>query len=205
MLTELDKPEPRFETLADSYEGKRFNSPNDAVFNSQGHLYFTDPPYGLRGKDDDPAKELDFNGVYRVSPDGEVTLLTRELTRPNGIGLSPDGSRLYVANSNPERCLWMVYNINEDGLLSDGKVFFDATHLYNGKNGLADGLKVNDAGFVFATGPGGVLVFSPEGKHLGTIRTGQPTANCAFNTDKSVLYMTANNYLMRIKLKPDEK
>ena len=174
-----------------------------AVF--KGDLYFTDPPYGLPGQDGDPHKELAVNGVYRLSRNGKINLLTGDLTRPNGIGLSPDEATLYVANSDPEKCLWMVYSINKDGWLSNGRVFFDATSMYNGKNGLADGLKVDRKGNIFATGPGGVLVFSPHGEHLGTIKTGKATANCAFNEDQSILYMTAHNYLMRIKLMPDEQ
>ena len=144
---------------------------------------------------------MPFNGVYRLSSSGEVILLTAELTRPNGIALSPDETTLYVANSDPKKCLWMKYDIAEDGSLTNGIVLFNATSLYNGKNGLADGMKVDNAGNVFATGPGGVLVFSPKGKHLGTIKTGHATANCGFNKDKSVLYMTAHNYLMRVNLK----
>ena len=201
MLAPLNNPEPQFETLADRFEGKRFNSPNDLVYDKSGNLYFTDPPYGLKEKDDDPRKEIAYNGVYRLSVQGEVNLLTDKQTRPNGIGLSPDGHRLYVANSDPEKCLWMVYDLMEDGTINEGRIFFDATNLCNGKNGLADGLKVNKEGYLFATGPGGVLVLSAEGKHLGTIKTGKSTANCAFNTDESILYMTAHDQLMRIKLK----
>jgi gluconolactonase len=204
MNASLNNPKPIFETMAGSFDGKRFNSPNDAVFDRQGNLYFTDPPYGLRGQDEDPAKELDFNGVYRLSEKGVVALLTGQQTRPNGIALSPDETTLYVANSDPQQCLWMVYDLNKDGTVGKGRVFFDATSMYNGKNGLADGLKVDSEGNIFATGPGGVLVFSPDGKHLGTIRTGHATANCAFNTNKSVLYMTAHHYLMRIELMPDK-
>lgn len=201
MLAPLDKPEPIFETLTDNYEGSKFNSPNDLVIDVNGNIYFTDPPYGLNQQDEDPRKEMPFNGVYKLSRDGEVTLLTNQQTRPNGIALSPDETKLYVANSDPEICLWMVYNLNEDGTNDEGKIFFDATDLRDSKNGNADGLKVNREGYIFATGPGGVLILSPEGKHLGTIKTGKTTANCAFNTDESILYMTAHDQLMRIKLK----
>jgi len=204
MKASTTNPEPKFQTLAATYKGKRFNSPNDAAYDRRGNLYFTDPPYGLEGQDEDPAKEIPFNGVYKLAPNGTVSLLIKDLTRPNGIALSPDNTKLYVANSDPKKCLWMVYDLAEDGTVSNGKVFFDATSMYNGKNGLADGMKVNKQGTIFATGPGGVLVFSPEGVHLGTIKTGQATANCAFNSDETVLYMTAHNYLMRIKLKANE-
>lgn len=200
MLAPIDKPKPKFETLARSFEGKIFNSPNDLVFDRAGNIYFTDPPYGLSLKDDDPRKEIPFNGVYKLSTNGELSLLTDEQSRPNGIILSPDETRLYVANSDPDKCLWMVYNLNANGTIDQGQVFFDATSLYDGKNGLADGMKINKKGYVFATGPGGVLVFSPKGKHLGTIKTGKATANCAFNLDESVLYMTAHDKLMQIRL-----
>ena len=189
------------QTIAERYQGKRFNSPNDLVFRSNGDLYFTDPPYGLAGQDADPAKELPFNGVYRVSPSGEVTLLTRELTRPNGIAFSPDERTLYVANSDADHAVWMAYDVNGDGTIGNGRVLFDATSLVKqGKPGLPDGMKVDRAGNLFAGGPGGVLVITPQGKHLGTIVTGQPTANCAWGDDGSTLYMTANDQLFRIRL-----
>ncbi|NUO62259.1 MAG: SMP-30/gluconolactonase/LRE family protein [Gemmatimonadaceae bacterium] len=188
-------------TLADRYQGKRFNSPNDLVFRANGDLYFTDPPYGLAGQDSDPAKELPFNGVYRVTPSGEVTLLTRELSRPNGIALSPDERTLYVANSDAAHAVWMAYDVNADGTIANGRVLFDATALVKqGKPGLPDGMKVDRDGNLFAGGPGGVLVITPQGKHLGTIVTGQPTANCAWGDDGSTLYMTAKDQLFRIRL-----
>ena len=190
----------RFETIVDSYNGKRLNSPNDAVYKSTGELYFTDPPYGLEGNINDPNKELPFQGVYRVEKSGNVQLLTDGLSRPNGIAFSPDESKLYVANSDPEKAIWMVFNIDAQGQIDAGKIFYDATSLVAHEKGLPDGLKVDDAGNVFATGPGGVWVFNPEGKVLAKIRTGQATSNCAFNEDKSALYITADMYLMRVKL-----
>lgn len=187
-------------TLADKYEGKRFNSPNDLVYKSNGDLYFTDPPYGLPKGMEDPGREQDFCGVYRLSKDGKVTLLTKEITRPNGIAFSPDEKKLYVASSDPEKAIWMVYDVKPDGTLANGKVFFDATAWAKEKRpGLPDGMKVDKSGNIFATGPGGVHVFSPEGKHLGTIDTGVPTANCGFGDDGSVLYITANTALLRVK------
>ncbi len=201
MRATLDRPEPNYEPLAEDYEGKRFNSPNDLVFDRAGNLYFTDPPYGLPGGMEDAGKELEFQGVYRVSPEGEIRLLTDELTRPNGIALSPDEKTLYVANSDPEKAIWMAYSLDETGQISEGKVFYDVTEWVPKEKGLPDGMKVDDAGNVFATGPGGVWIFSPEGRHLGTIKTGEATANCAFNEDKTALYMTADSYLLRVKLK----
>ena len=190
----------KFETLADKYMGKRLNSPNDLVFKSNGDLYFTDPPYGLPKLTEDPAKELDFQGVYRLSSKGELTLLTKEMTRPNGIAFSPDEKTLYVANSDPKQAVWMAFPVKADGTLGKGKVFFDATKSVGTKMpGLPDGMKVDRAGNVFATGPGGVYIFSPDGKHLGTLATGVPTANCGWGDDGSVLYITADKNLCRIK------
>jgi len=186
-----------FSTVVDRYQGKRFHSPNDLVLSRNGSLFFTDPPYGLKG-DKDPLRELAYNGVYRLNKNGELSLVYIKLNRPNGLAFSPDETILYVANSDPKRNLWMAFDIVNDQLINE-RVFFDAAAMK--RPGLADGMKVNTAGFVFATGPGGVLIFSPEGKHLGTILTEERTANCAFNEDESVLYMTSHRYLTRIKLK----
>jgi gluconolactonase len=192
----------KFVTLADKYEGKRLNSPNDLTIKSNGDIYFTDPPYGLPKIEKDPAKELDFQGVYRLTTKGELTLLTKEMTRPNGIALSPDEKTLYVANSDPEQSVWMAFPVKEDGTLGSGKVFFDSTEAAKAKKpGLPDGLKVSQDGTIWATGPGGVYVFTPDGKHLGTLATGVPTANCGFGDDGSTLYITADKSLVRVKTK----
>lgn len=198
----LAAPRPEFTTLADRFVGKRFNSPNDLAMHSSGALYFTDPPYGLTEGPEDPSRDLDFEGVFRIDPDGNVSLLTTELSRPNGIAFSPDEETLYVANSDPERAIWMAFDVLPDGSITDGRVFFDATAWVPERPGLPDGVKVDGNGNLFATGPGGVLVFSPDGDHLGTIRTTQPTANCAFGDDGRALYMTADSYLLRIRLHP---
>ena len=190
-----------FTTLADRYQGKRFNSPNDLVYKSNGDLYFTDPPYGLPKQADDPERELAFCGVYRRAKSGEVTLLTKELTRPNGLAFSPDEKTLYVAVSDPTTPVWMAYPVVADGTLGPGRVFFDAAHLRKeGRKGLPDGLKVDRQGNLFATGPGGVLVLSPEGRHLGTLATGEATANCAWGDDGRTLYVTADMHLCRVRL-----
>lgn len=190
-----------YQTLADRYEGKRFNSPNDGVFSSAGDFYFTDPPYGLPKNVDDPTKELDFQGVYRLRKGGALELLTREITRPNGIALSPDEKTLYVNNSDPERAVCMAFPIGPDGKLGSGRVFFDRTEDAKRKlPGLPDGLKVDQRGNLFATGPGGVLIYAPDGTHLGTFAMGVPTANCAFGDDGSTLYITADSYLARVRL-----
>ena len=188
-------------TLADRWEGKRLNSPNDLVYHPNGDLYFTDPPYGLDGTADSKAKELPYSGVYRLKPNGELTLLTKELAFPNGIAISPDLKTLYVAVSDSKKPLWMAYDIQPDGTIAHGRVFFDPAALVaQGRIGSPDGMKVDRSGNLFATGPGGVLVFSPSGKHLGTIVTGERTANVAFGDDGSTLYMTADHKLMRVRL-----
>lgn len=198
MLASLDAPKPEFEALATGYEGKRFNSPNDLVFNSHRQLFFTDPPYGMDPWDE---KQLEFQGVYRLDPDGKVNLLIDTLSRPNGIALSPDQKTLYIAQSDPEKARYYAFDLDENGNVISGKVLFDATALQGeSRKGLPDGLKVHSSGILFATGPGGVLVISPEGKHLGTILTENGTANCGFDAGEKYLYMTADSYLMRIAL-----
>ncbi len=196
----------KFETLADKYMGKRLNSPNDLVFAKNGDLYFTDPPYGLPGDVLDPKnphKELDFQGVYRLTPKGELTLLTKEMTKPNGIGLSPDEKTLYVANSDPAKAIWMAFPINADGTLGKGKVIHDATEDVKASpnKGLPDGLKVDKDGNIFATAVNGVYVFSPDFKFLGRIVTNDKTANCNWGDDGTVLYMATNDKVTRIKTK----
>jgi gluconolactonase len=200
MNAKLSSPKADFTTLAGSYSDKKLNSPNDAVYDQKGNLYFTDPPYGLEQNDKDPLKELDFQGVYKVDKKGRITLLTKELSRPNGIAFSPDYKKLYVANSDPDKAIWMVYDVDENGLLKNGKQFYDVTDKTKTLKGLPDGLKVHKNGWVFATGPGGVLIFTPEGEHLGTIFTGEATANCAFNSDYTELFMTADDYLLRMRM-----
>jgi gluconolactonase len=169
------------------------------VLKSNGDLYFTDPPYGLPKRAADPTRELDFSGVYRLSADGQVTLLTKELTYPNGIGFSPDEKTLYVSQSDPRRPLWMAYPVLGDGTLGPGRVFCDAGRWPKTLVGAPDGLKVDKAGNLFATGPGGVNVFAPDGTLLGRMSPGAATANCCFGEDGSVLYLTSQKYLFRIK------
>jgi len=191
-----------FTTLARYYKWNRFNSPNDLVIHSNGDIYFTDPPYGLERGNQSPDKEIPFNGVYRVNPQGEVTLLEQELTYPNGIALSPDEMTLYVAVSDSTKPVVMAYDLNEVGTLNlrSRRVFFDGSALARaGARGAPDGLKVDVRGNVWTTGPGGVLVLSPAGKHLGTISTGDFVANCGWGHDGSVLYLTSNKDLYRIQ------
>jgi gluconolactonase len=192
----------RFVTLADRFEGKRFNSPNDLVFAQDGAIYFTDPPYGLTKTFEDPGREIGWNGVYRLGPDGKLTVLVKDLKAPNGIGLSPDGRTLYVGQSDPDRPVVMAYDLHADGTVANGRVFFDTKPLRSMGPGSPDGMKVDANGNVFTTGPGGVLVLTPKGEHLGTIVTAEPTANCAFGDDDgATLYITANHTLCRIRTK----
>lgn len=185
--------------LADRFEGKKLNSPNDAVYKSNGDLYFTDPPYGFATEDKDPAKELPFNGVFRLTAAGKLEALVKDMTRPNGLAFSPDEKKLYVANSDPARKLWMVYDVKADGTLANGKVFFDANK--EKADGLPDGMKVDTKGNIYATGPGGVMVFNPAGKHIGTIAPTEGPANCGWgDADGKTLYMTAKTGLYRVKL-----
>ncbi|MDA7681946.1 SMP-30/gluconolactonase/LRE family protein, partial [Verrucomicrobiales bacterium] len=188
-------------TLVDNYNGKRLNSPNDACYHSNGDLYFTDPPYGLPNRYNDPRRELDFCGVYRLSKNGKLTLLTKEMTRPNGIAFSPDEKILYVAQSDPKSAIWKKFPVKADGTLGNGELFYDATANVGKLPGLPDGLKVDQKGNIWATGPGGVLVFNPEGKLLGRISTGEKTANCGWGNDGTVLYLTADMYICRIQTK----
>ena len=183
--------------VADQFDGKRFNSPNDLVFHSNGDLYFTDPPYGLPKRMDDPGRELDWCGVYRLS-NGKVTLLTKEMTRPNGIAFSPDFKTLYVAQSDPKAAIWKSFPVKEDGSLGKGELFFDSTESVGKEKGLPDGMVVDKRGRVWATGPGGVLVFSKKGKLIGQLNTKEATANCTFGND-GYLYITADMYFCRVK------
>ena len=199
--TSLTNPQPNYITVAREYQGSLFNSPNDLCLDQAGNIYFTDPPYGLEGGVEDSTKALAYQGVFKIDTSGQVTLLTKSLSRPNGIALSPDETTLYVANSDPEKALWMAYPIQEDGSLGVGTVLYDATAWSGKEKGLPDGLKVNRAGYIFATGPGGVWVFSPEGAPIGKIKTGQATANVALNKEETILYITADMHLMRVKLK----
>lgn len=198
----LDAPQPNYQPIATQYDGKRFNSPNDACYHSNGDLYFTDPPYGLAQKDDDPTKEIPFSGVYRVQPDGTVDLLVDSITKPNGIALSPDEKTLYVACSDPEKARWYAYDVLDNGLVGNGRIFYDATALIGqeGEQGLPDGLKVDNNGIIFATGPSGVWIFDANGTVLGKIRTTRATANCAIGEGGKTLFITAADLLLRVSL-----
>ena len=201
LIARLDLRTKRKQTLVDRFEKKRFNSPNDIARKRDGTIFFTDPPYGLKDLNASPLKELEFNGVYRLDLDGTVHVVDDSLTFPNGIALSPDEKTLYVANSDPKRPIWTAYTLSEDGGVSAKRVFANASDLLaDGVPGLPDGMKVADNGYLFATGPGGVIVFAPDGRRLGRIETGAAVANCAFGDDGRTLYMTSNKMLARVRL-----
>ena len=191
---------PSFDIIVEKYEGKRLNSPNDLVFDKSGSIYFTDPPYGLKIQDDDPLKELNFNGIYRWSESKGIELLSKSMKRPNGIILSEDEKTVYVGNSDKDNNVIIAFDNNKNGLVNE-RVFFDGNKLSKNRVGLFDGLKLHSSGIIFTTGPGGVLLLDSKGKHLGTIMPGKATANCAFDSDESYLYLTSDNVLARIKLK----
>ncbi len=178
-------------TVVDSYEGRRLNSPNDLTYKSNGSLYFTDPPYGLPSPED---REIEVNGIYRLDSDSTLVRLGDQ-PGPNGIAFSPDESRLYVADSSEN--VWMVYDVAQDGTLNNGTVLFDASQV--DESGAADGLKVDERGNVWGTGPGGVWVITPDGRHLGTIKPTEVPANVAWGDDGRTLYMTARSGLYRIR------
>ncbi len=192
-------------TVADNFEGKRFNAPNDVVVHSSGTYYFTDPPYGLAKKEADPTRETPLFGVYRATlaengKPARVSLLINDLTRPNGIAFSPDEKTLYIAQSDPARPVIMAYPMQADGSVGKGRVLFDAMPLLKQNlPGLPDGLKTDRDGNIWSTGPGGVLVIASDGTLLGRIDTGQATANCGWGDDGRTLYITADGYLCRIK------
>lgn len=189
-------------TVVDRYKGKKFNSPNDLAVSRRGSVYFTDPPYGLAGLNDSPIKELAFNGVYLLRPDGSLLVVDDQLTFPNGLALSPDERRLYVAVSDPDGPVIMAYDLGDDGLPVHHQVFFDAMPLLRaGGPGLPDGMCLDTEGRLFATGPGGVLVLTPQGDLIGVIDLGRPVANCAFGEDGQTLFVTADDILARVRLK----
>jgi len=187
----------RTTTVVDRFEGKRFNSPNDLAYGPGGALYFSDPPYGLVGQDKDPAKELDFNGVFRFA-DGKVTAIVRDLGRPNGVAFSPDLRTMYVSNTEATRKVIMAYDVAADGSVSNARVFADGTA--DAAPGMPDGVKVDTQGNVYATMPGGVWVLAPDGRHLGTIGAPEVAANIGWGDDGRTLYITAETGVYRVKL-----
>ncbi len=201
MQAPLSAPQAKFVTLAGLYKGKRLNSPNDAVYHPNGDLYFTDPPYGLDKRMEDTAKDLPFQGVYRLKSNGQLDLLTDELKFPNGIALSPDGKQLYVSNSDSLNMIWMRYGLDDKGLIKSKTVFYHAREYDGTDAGNPDGMKVNSQGYLFAAGPQGIWIFNPAGKVLARIYTGAKTANCAFSADGKTLFITSKSNVLKVALK----
>jgi gluconolactonase len=200
MESGVDNPQPLFVTLAGKYKGMRFNSPNDVVFNSKGEIFFTDPIYGLETQSDtDPKKETPYNGVYKVKTNGEVVLLVDSITRPNGIAFTPDEKKLIVACSDPQKPNWYIFDMDENGA-KNGRIFYSCA-LEDRMPGLPDGLKIDKNGNIFASGPGGIRIFNPEGKMLGRLRLDNPASNCALSPDEKTLYVTNDMYVLRLKMR----
>ncbi|MCE7966523.1 MAG: SMP-30/gluconolactonase/LRE family protein [Nitrospira sp. NTP2] len=186
-------------SLADHYDGYKINSPNDLVFTSNGDLYFTDPPFGLPQAFDDPNK-APVQGVYRLSKDGTLTLLIADIKAPNGIAFSPDEKTLYVSDVDPKRAAWLAYDVKEDGTVTNGRIFFDATTWRKDPFFGPDGFKVDRYGNIFGARPGGLSVIAPDGTLLGTIETGQPTSNVAWGEDGQTLFITGGSSVYRLRL-----
>ena len=189
--------------LADQYDGKRFSSCNDVAIHPNGTIYFTDPPYGFSAGDESPLKEMPFNGVYRLDPQGQVNLIAKDLTRPNGVALSPDLQTLYVSQSDPARPIILAYPLDiEGGVNDEPRLLQDfSAEVAQKLPGYPDGLKVAKTGHLFASGPGGVHVLAPDGKRLGLIATGKAIANCAFGEDGRTLFLTSSDMIARVRLK----
>ena len=200
-IQKLDLKSKKKTPVAMSFEGKKFASPNDVTRMKSGVIFFTDPPYGFKKFDDAPQIEIKFNGVYRMGKDGKVTAIEKELYRPNGVALSPDERTLYVSQSEPTKAIINAYSLDADGNVTGKKLFHDVTDLVGEKSpGLPDGLTVASDGTIFTSAPGGILVLSKEGKRLGRINDGKPTANCKFGDDGKTLYLTSKDMLARIRL-----
>ena len=203
-ITELSLTTRQWKVVTDRFEGKRFNSPNDLVMASDGSLYFTDPPYGLKGLDASPYKEQPVNGVYRLAPNGDVTRLT-DLSFPNGVALSPDEATLYVANSDPQAPLIVSYPLLSPSRLGRPSILHNGSQdVAEGKPGLPDGMAIDKDGNIFATAPGGVHIISPDGQLLGKIDTGTANANCTIGENGQALYIAAHHRILRIALRGNQ-
>lgn len=200
MNAPLTDPQPKFIPIAENYKGSRFSSPNDATYNSEGELFFTDPPYGLPARsDNDPEKETPWNGVYKVKKNGEVILLIDSLARPNGIAFFPGEKKLLVSNSDPEKPNWYIFDVEGDKLVN-GRIFYHAIS-EPGMKGLPDGFKIDNQGNVFASGPGGIHIFNRDGKFLGRLRVEEATSNCSLSADQKTLYITNDMQVLRFKMR----
>lgn len=197
----FNSPKASFITLADRFEGKKFNSPNDAFVRKNGDIFFTDPPYGLPNQENDSTKETSFQGVYKISSAGAVQLMVDSITRPNGIAFTPDEKTFIVANSDPAKAIWYAFDLAENDSIINQRIFYDATETAKTESGLPDGLKIDKQGNIFASGPGGIWIFNKDGKVIGKIKIPAATANCALADDDKTLYVTSDMYLIRVKLR----
>ncbi|HMH21507.1 MAG TPA: SMP-30/gluconolactonase/LRE family protein [Puia sp.] len=200
-----DTPAPEYIFFAENYKGKRFNSPNDLTTNSKNNVYFTDPIYGLPDGENDPTRELPFEGVYRIGTDGMTTLLLDSIRRPNGIAFSPDEKILYIASSDDKIPRWYAYDLDKDGKIIRGGLFLDAAPLRDRamvKQG-PDGMKIDKWGNLFAAGPDGINIISPQARRIALIRIfGRRVSNCAFNETKEILFITADDLVLKVTLHP---
>jgi gluconolactonase len=201
MNADLTNPKPLFKTIADTYLSKKFNSPNDAVYKSNGDLFFTDPPYGLEKNVNDSLKEIPFQGVYKVSSGGEVKLLTDSITRPNGIAFMPGEKTLIIANSDPDKKVWYAFDLDAHDSLINPRIFYNAQSIPATEKGLPDGMKIDKNGNVFASGPGGVWIFNKDAKLLGKIKLPDASSNCALSPDEKTLYITNDMYVLRVRMR----
>lgn len=203
--TPLDAPKPDFTVLSSNYTGKKFNSPNDLVADSKGNIYFTDPIYGLPQRENDSTRELSIEGVYKIDATGKTVLLIDSIKRPNGIALSLDEKTLYVASSDAEHPGWFAYALDENNNIKSGGSLLDGTGIMEKatvKQG-ADGFKIDKYGNIFSSGPDGINVISPDGKRIALIKIfNRPTSNCAFNEAKDILFITADDAVLKVKLHP---
>ncbi|AZN32930.1 SMP-30/gluconolactonase/LRE family protein [Pseudoalteromonas sp. Xi13] len=202
MVAPLTSAKANYQQLVSKYKGQRLNSPNDGIFNRQGQLFFTDPPYGLAKQLDDPAKELNFQGVYSLTTTGQLELLDKTLIYPNGIALSKDESTLYVAASNPQKPAWYQYKLHKDETVINKTLLYQLPAVTSDSHGLPDGLKIHAAsGIIFATGPNGLWLFDEQGTLLARVRLPHISANLAFNAQQNRVYITAHQHLLALSLK----
>jgi gluconolactonase len=196
----LDKPKPKFIKVAANYNGKKFDSPNDLAFLPNGDIYFTDPPYGLEKNVDDSLKEARYQGVYKIARNGQITLLTDTITRPNGIAFFPGGKKVLIANSDPAKVYWYAYDLDKNGNFTHGRIFYNAIKASKTAAGMPDGLKINSKGIVFATGPGGIWIFNSSAKLLGKILINDLASNLSMSANEKTLYVTSNHRVLQIDL-----
>ncbi len=200
MKGSIDRPKPEYVSLAYSYEGKRFNSPNDATLAPNGDIYFTDPPYGLEHGENDPLRQVPYNGVYKIRKDGKIFLLVDSLTRPNGIAYLKSTNQLLISNSDPAKPNWYIYDVTGDSV-KNGRIFASANGYDRSFAGLPDGMKLDSAENVFATGPGGVHIMNKKGETLGLLRFDDPVSNCSLSADGKTIYLTNDHQIIRMKLR----